>query len=188
MTAYGLAYYQFKGNKLLFTVILVLMMVPSQLSIIGFYDLVNKMHLVDTYIPLIVPAIASPGTVFFLRQYILSVLPKAILEAPRIDGAKELRIFHQIVLPIMAPGIATVSIGVFVGSWNSYLVPLIIINTPEKFTLPVMIGSLNSVKDIITNMGATYLAIAISIIPIIIVFCICSKYIIGGVAAGSVKE
>ena len=110
LTAYGLAYYKFKGAKVIFTALLIFMMVPSQLSMLGFYDLVNQMGLIDTYWPLILPSIASPATVFFLRQYILSVMPKAILEAPRIDGASEFKIFHKIVLPIMAPGIATMAI------------------------------------------------------------------------------
>ena len=100
LTAYGLAYYKFPGAKIIFTALLVFMMVPSQLSMLGFYDLVNKMGLIDTYWPLVLPSVASPATVFFLRQYILSVMPKAILEAPRIDGASELKIFHRIVLPI----------------------------------------------------------------------------------------
>lgn len=120
LTAYGLAFYKFPGSKVIFTVLLVFMMVPSQLSLLGFYNLVNQMGLIDTYWPLILPSVASPATVFFLRQYILSVMPKAILEAPRIDGAGELAIFHRIALPIMAPGIATMAIGAFIGSWNSY--------------------------------------------------------------------
>ena len=188
LTAYALACYDFKGNKLLFTVMLIFMMVPAQLGLLGFYDLCNMLGLVDSYLPLIVPAIASPGTVFFLRQYILSVLPKALLEAPRIDGAGELRIFHSIVLPIMAPGIATMAIGAFIGSWNNYLLPLVLINNQDMFTLPMMIASLNSVKDISSNIGATYLAIAMSVVPIIIVFCFCSRYIISSISAGSVKE
>ncbi len=188
LTAYALACYDFKGNKLLFTVMLVFMMVPAQLGLLGFYDLCNTLGLIDSYIPLILPAIASPGTVFFLRQYILSVLPKALLEAPRIDGAGELRIFHSIVLPIMAPGIATMAIGAFIGSWNNYLTPLVLINDQKLFTLPMMIASLNSVKDISSNIGATYLAIAMSVVPIIVVFCFCSRYIISSISAGSVKE
>lgn len=188
LTAYALACYDFKGNKLLFTVMLIFMMVPAQLGLLGFYDLCNMLGLVDSYLPLIVPAIASPGTVFFLRQYILSVLPKALLEAPRIDGAGELRIFHSIVLPIMAPGIATMAIGAFIGSWNNYLLPLVLINNQDMFTLPMMIASLNSVKDISSNIGATYLAIAMSVVPIIVVFCFCSRYIISSISAGSVKE
>ena len=188
LTAYGLAFYKFRGNKVIFTALLVFMMVPSQLSMLGFYDLCNKMHLIDSYWPLILPSIASPATVFFLRQYILSVMPRSVLEAPRIDGAGELAIFHRIALPIMSPGIATMAIGAFIGSWNNYLLPMLIINTPAKRTLPVMVAELNAVRDITTNLGASYLAVAISVVPIMIAFCFFSKYIISGISAGSVKE
>lgn len=188
LTAFGFAFYKFKGRKVIFTIIIVFMMIPSQLGLLGFYDLSMKLGLIDSYIPLIIPAMASPATVFFLRQYILSVMPKSLLEAPRIDGAGEFYVFHKIGLPIMAPGIATMAIGIFIGSWNSYLLPLVILNSQRKFTLPVMIASLNSVKDIATNIGATYVAVAISVVPVIIVFCFCSKYIISSISAGSVKE
>lgn len=188
LTAYGFAFYKFRGRKVLFTIILVFMMIPSQLGMLGFYDLMTRLGLIDSYIPLIVPSIAAPATVFFLRQYILSVMPKSLLEAPRIDGAGELYIFHKIGLPIMAPGIATMSIGAFIGSWNSYLIPLIMLNTPRKWTLPVMVASLGSVKDIATNIGATYVTVAVSVVPILIVFAFCSKYIISSISAGSVKE
>ena len=187
LTAYGLAFYRFRGSKLIFTVMLVFMMVPSQLSLLGFYDLCNKLRMIDTYWPLILPSIASPATVFFLRQYILSVMPRAILEAPRIDGAGELAIFHRIALPIMSPGIATMAIGCFIGSWNNYLLPMMIINTPSKRTLPVMVSELSAVKDVTTNLGATYLVVAISVVPIMIAFCFFSRYIISGISAGSVK-
>lgn len=188
LTAFALAVYKFKGKNILFYTIVIFMMIPGQLSLIGFYNLVSALKLMDSYIPLIIPAIAAPGTVFFLKQYIESVLPMSLLEAGRIDGAKELSMFHTIVMPIMAPGIATMSIGGFIGNWNSYLVPLILLSTREKFTLPVMIASLNSSRDIATNQGAIYLAVAISVIPILIAFCFLSKYIISSIAAGSVKE
>lgn len=188
ITAYALAVYKFKGNKTIFTTIVIFMMIPGQLGLLGFYNLINKLQLVDSYIPLIIPAIAVPGIVFFLRQYVKGILSPALLEAARIDGASEMRIFHSIVLPMMAPGIATMSIGAFIGNWNNYLLPLILINSPDKFTLPVMIASLNSSTDITANQGAIYLAVAISVIPVMIVFCICSKYIIGSIAAGGVKE
>ncbi|MBQ7359010.1 MAG: carbohydrate ABC transporter permease [Lachnospiraceae bacterium] len=188
LTAYALAIYKFKGRNLLFGVILVFMMIPGQLSLLGFYDLVASLRLVNSYIPLIVPAIAAPGTVFFLRQYVLSILPKSLLEAARIDGAGEIHIFHRIVLPIMAPAIATMAIGAFIGNWNAYLVPLVLLNSPKKFTLPVMIASLSASQDVSTNLGATYLAVAISVVPILIVFAFCSKYIISSISAGSVKE
>lgn len=188
ITAYALAVYRFKGSGWLFKVLVIFMMIPAQLSLIGFYNLCQKLHMVDSYLPLIIPAIASPGTVFFLRQYVQSTLSKALLEAARIDGARELHIFHRIVLPIMAPGIATMSIGAFIGNWNNYLVPLILLNTPDKMTLPVMISTLNAATDLQKNQGAIYLGVAISVVPILIVFCFCSKYIISSISAGSVKE
>ena len=188
ITAYALAIYKFKGRNLIFYTIVVFMMIPGQLGLIGFYNLIARMKLIDSYIPLILPAIAAPGTVFFLRQYVLSVLPTSLLEAARIDGAGEFHIFHKIVFPIMVPGIATMAIGGFIGNWNSYLVPLLLLNTPKKFTLPVMIASLNSSNDISSNQGAIYLAVAISVIPILVVFCFCSKYIISSISAGGVKE
>lgn len=188
ITAFGMAMYEWKGNNLLFKIIVVFMMIPGQLSLIGFYNLCQKLHLIDSYIPLIIPAIAAPGIVFFLRQYDQATLSKALLEAARIDGASEIHIFHRIVLPIMAPGIATMSIGAFIGNWNSYLVPLILLNTPRKMTLPVMISTLNAATDLQKNQGAIYLGVAISVVPIIIVFCFCSKYIINSISAGSVKE
>lgn len=188
LTAYALAVYKFKGKNVIFYTIVIFMMIPGQLSLIGFYNLISKLKLIDSYLPLIIPAIAAPGTVFFLKQYLESVLPMALLEAARIDGAKEISIFHKIVFPIMVPGVATMAIGGFIGNWNAYLIPLLLLNTPKKFTLPVMIASLNASKDIGTNQGAIYMALAVSIVPVLIVFCFCSKYIISSISAGSVKE
>lgn len=188
LTAYAMAVYNFRGNKLLFTVILIFMMIPGQLSLIGFYNLCIKLHMTNTYWPLILPGIAAPGTVFFLRQYVKSTLSTTLLEAARIDGAGEIHIFHRIVFPIMSPAVATMAIMGFIGNWNSYLVPMLILNDNKKFTLPVMIASLNSSTDITRTQGAIYLAVAISVIPILIVFAFCSKYIISSISAGSVKE
>ncbi|MGL5054402.1 MAG: carbohydrate ABC transporter permease [Fusobacteriaceae bacterium] len=188
LTAYGFTIYEFKGKNIILGSILGLMMVPSQLGLIGFYELIINMGLLDSYIPLIVPAIASPFAVFFLRQYLISVLPMAIIEAARIDGAGEMQIFHKIAIPIMLPGIATNAIFTFIGSWNSYLLPLIILLSPEKFTLPLLMGYLKGAVDITLNMGASYLAIATSILPIMLAFIFFSKYIISSVSAGAVKE
>ncbi len=188
LTAYALAVYKFKGKNVIFYTIVIFMMIPGQLSLIGFYNLVSGLKMIDSYVPLIIPAIAAPGTVFFLKQYLESVLPMSLLEAARIDGAMEITIFHKIVFPIMVPGVACMAIGGFIGNWNSYLIPLLLLNSPKKFTLPVMIASLNASKDIGTNQGAIYMALAVSIVPILIVFCFCSKYIIGSISAGSVKE
>lgn len=188
LTAYGFTVYNFKGKNIIFTVLLVFTMVPSQLGLIGFYDLVSNMGLIDSYIPLIVPAIASPMIVFFIMQYVKSVMPMSLIEAARIDGASELRIFHKIAIPLMMPAISTMSIFTFIGTWNGYLMPLILLTSPEKFTLPVMMGSLKATVDISQNMGAIYLAVSVSVIPIMIAFVFLSKYIISHVAAGAVKE
>lgn len=188
LTAYGLHMYKFKGNKVITMCIVIFMMIPAQLSLLGFYDLVSMLGLTDSYLPLILPSIASAGTVFFLRQYCEVSVHPALVEAARIDGAGELHIFHRIILPLLSPGIATMSIGGFIGSWNNYLTPLVLLNTPSKFTLPVMIASLRASNDISTNQGAIYLAVAISVIPILIVFAFCSKYIISSISAGGVKE
>lgn len=188
MTAYGLAFYKFKGNKIVFGAILAFMMIPGQLSLIGFYQLCTKMHLVNSYIPLIIPAIASPGTVFFLKQYTESSLSRSLIEAARIDGASELYSFHRIVIPILSPAVATMGIMSFIGNWNNYLLPMIIINKNEKMTLPVMMATLKASTDINANQGAIYLSVAISVIPILLVFAFFSKYIISSVSAGAVKE
>lgn len=188
LTAYGLAMYKFKGNKFLFYTILVFMMIPGQLGLIGFYNLCTKLHLVNSYIPLIIPAIAAPGTVFFFRQYILASLSPSLIEAARIDGANEIYSFHRIGLPIMSPAMATMGIMAFIGSWNNYLLPMIILNKNKKFTLPVMMATLRASTDIQQNQGAIYLAVAISVIPILLVFAFFSKYIISSISAGAVKE
>ena len=189
MTAYGLAFYKFKGNKVIFGAILAFMMIPGQLSLIGFYQLCTKMHLVNSYIPLIIPAIAAPGTVFFLKQYTEASLSKSLIEAARIDGASELYSFHRIVIPVLShAAVATMGIMAFIGNWNNYLLPMIIINKNDKMTLPVMMATLKASTDINRNQGAIYLSVAISVIPILLVFAFFSKYIISSVSAGAVKE
>jgi multiple sugar transport system permease protein len=167
--------------------ILVMMMVPGQLGLLGFYELNKVLKTLNTYVPLIVPAIATPFTVFFLRQYLKSTLHKSLIEAARIDGAKEIEIFHKIVLPMMMPGIATMAIFTFIGAWNNYLVPLVIIFSPEKYPLPVLMGYLKGGK-VYENLGAMYTAISISVVPIMIAFAFLSKYIVSNISSGSVKE
>ncbi|MEI5907485.1 carbohydrate ABC transporter permease [Bacillus spongiae] len=186
LTAFGFAVYNFKGKNYLFLFMLLMMMVPGQLGLIGFYELNEALGLLDTYYPLILPAIASPFVVFFLRQYLATTLHPSLIEAARMDGASELKIFHTIALPIMMPAVATMSIFTFIGSWNNYIVPLVILFSPEKYTLPVMMGFLKG-SQVATNLGALYLGIAISVVPIMIAFIFFSKYIISSISAGSIK-
>ncbi|MDG4658345.1 carbohydrate ABC transporter permease [Ectobacillus antri] len=186
LTAYGFAVYNFKGKKYMFLFMLIMMMVPGQLGLIGFYELNRVLGTLDTYIPLIVPAIASPFVVFFLRQYLATTLHPSLLEAARMDGAGELKIFHTIALPMMMPAVATMSIFTFIGSWNNYIVPLVVLFSPEKYTLPVLMGFLKG-SQVAQNLGSLYLGIAISVVPIMVAFLFFSKYIISSISAGSIK-
>lgn len=133
LTAYGFAVYNFKGKKFAFAFVLGTMMIPQQLGLIGYFELNNKLGLLDTYIPLIIPAITNTMTIFFIKQYVEQSLSKSLVEAARIDGASEIAIFHRIALPIMVPAIATQSIFNFVGSWNNYISPLVLLFSEEKY-------------------------------------------------------
>lgn len=187
LTAYGLIIYEFKGKKLIYAVIAFVLMIPAQLSLIGFYRMMLNVGLTDSFIPLIVPGMASPVTVFFLRQYLMSSFPVELVQAARIDGASEIGIFHKIALPLMKPGLATMGIFTFVGSWNNLIMPLMLINTESKYTLPMMVQLLKA--DIYqTEYGSIYLGIAMSILPLFLVYLVFSKFIIAGVALGGVKE
>jgi len=187
LTAYGFHMYNFKGKNFLFGIILVFMMVPSQLAFLGNVKWLTQIGLMDNHLALIIPSIASIGTVFFLRAYISSSLSKEIIESARIDGAGELYIFHRIALPLMAPGVATMSIFTFIGSWNNYLSARVILSSKANETLPMVISSLKALKIWHQNQGAIYLGFAISIIPIVIVFIFASKYLIENISAGAVK-
>lgn len=187
LTAFGFEFYDFKFKNLLFSFILLMMMVPVQLGLLGFYDLNYKLGLLDTYIPLILPTIANIFAVFFIRQYMASTIHMALIEAARIDGSSELNIFHKIVFPLSIPAIATMSIMAFIGSWNNYMTPLILIQSVEKKTLPVLVAALRGARVIQQNYGAIYAAIAVSVFPILIIFVGFSKYIISGISSGSVK-
>jgi multiple sugar transport system permease protein len=187
LTAYAMHVYRFKGRAFLWAFILFIMMLPASLSFIGFYQFMAKIHLTNNYIPLIIPAIASANTVLFIRQYMASVLSLELIDAGRIDGAGEFRIFNIIILPIVQPALATQAIFGFVGSWNNFVTPMILLQNEKMQTLPVLVQKLRG--DIYrTEYGAIYVGIAVSLIPIIIFYAILSRYIISGLTMGSVKE
>ncbi|GAP17205.1 carbohydrate ABC transporter permease [Levilinea saccharolytica] len=187
MTAYGLVVYKFRGRKLLYNGILVLVMIPMQLSIIGFYQYMSKLGLADSYWSLILPSIASAGAVFFGKQYLESVVLQDLIDAGRIDGASELGIFHRIMLPIAAPGAFTMGIFAFVGAWNNFFNAFILITSRQKYTLPMLIQTLRG--DVYRpEYGAIYLGLAASVIPIIIIYFLFSRYIVNGISMGAVKE
>lgn len=187
MTAYGLTVYRFKANRAAFTFIMVVLMIPTQVSIIGFFNLMYKMKLVNTYWSLILPAAASPSVVFFMRQFMKGGLPLEIVEAARIDGCGEFRTFNTIAIPMMVPAIATQAIFTFVGSWNNLFTPSMLINSQKKFTMPLLVSLLKSDR-FRTDYGTVYLALALTVLPLFVVYFCLSKYIIGGVSLGGVKE
>ncbi len=187
ITAYAIHAYDFKGKKFMATFILAVMMIPTQVTALGFLQLINKLHMDDTFTPLIVPAIAAPITYFYMKQYMESTLPLAIIEAARIDGSGEFRAFNSIVLPMMKPAIAVQAIFTFVSSWNNYFTPALVLHTDTKKTLPILIAQLRSADFLKFDMGQVYVMIAFSIFPVIIVYLLLSKFIVGGVALGGVK-
>ena len=187
MFAYAIHVYDFSYKKFLYGLVLVLVMVPTQVSIIGFYRYMSYLKLTNTYIPLILPAIAAPASVFFAKQYLEAVIIKDLIDAARIDGCSEIGIFHKVMLPIARPGAFTMGIFAFVASWNNFFNPFILISKMSKYTLPMLVQTLRG-DTYRTEYGSIYLGLAVSIVPIIIVYAIFSKYIVNGIAMGSVKE
>lgn len=187
MTAYAIHVYDFKFKKYIYTFILMVMMIPTQVTAQGFIQLISNMKLENSFIPLIVPSIAAPVTFFYMKQYMDATLPLAIVEASRIDGASEWRTFNTIVIPIMKPAVAVQAIFAFVGSWNNYFIPALLLTDDRKKTLPILIAQLRNADWLKFDMGQVYIMIAISIFPVILVYLFLSKFIIQGIALGSVK-
>ena len=187
MTAYALVAYDWRLRKPFFTMIMCVLMIPAQVTTIGFYQFMYSIGMTNNFLALILPAIASPTTVFFMRQFMIPSLPMEILQSARIDGAGEFRIFNQIVLPMMKPAMATQAIFAFVSSWNNLFLPLILLTKNVIFTMPIMVSLLNG--DIYkTEYGAVYLGLLLTVLPLFVIYFLLSKYIIAGVALGGVKE
>ncbi|MCM3634723.1 MULTISPECIES: carbohydrate ABC transporter permease [Paenibacillus] len=187
LTAYGLVAYNWKLRQPFFSFILCVMMIPAQASAIGFFQFMYQLGWTNNFLPLILPAIASPAVVFFMRQYLLATLSLEIVEATRIDGAGEFYGYNKIILPIMVPALATQAIFVFVASWNNLFTPLILLTQKDKYTLPIMVSLLRG--DIYrTEFGSIYLGLSLTVLPLFVFYFLLSRYIIAGVALGGVKE
>jgi len=187
LTAYGLVAYNWKLRQPFFTFIMCVMMIPAQASAIGFYQFMYQLHWTNNFLPLILPSIAAPAIVFFMRQYLLATLSIEMVEASRIDGAGEFYTFNRIVMPIMIPAIATQAIFAFVASWNNLFMPLILLTQKEKYTLPIMVSLLKG--DIYkTEFGSIYMGLSLTVLPLFVIYFLLSRYIIAGVALGGVKE
>ncbi len=188
MTAYGLYMYHFKCRNFAFKFILAVMMVPTQVSTLGFIRLLTKLGLIDTYIGLIIPSIASPVVFFYMYQSMEATLPFSIVEAARVDGCHEFRTFNKIVVPMMKPAISVQAIFSFVGSWNNYFVPALVINTKAKWTVPIVIANARNADYLQFDLGIIYMLLTVAVVPLIIMYLCLSKNIIAGATAGGVKE
>ena len=187
MAAYGIHVYQFRFKRALWGMIMFVMLFPLSLSYIGFFRIVFSLRLLDSYIPLIVPVIASPVVVFFLRQYLVSLPVRELAEVSRIDGAGEFWTFNAIILPVMGPALATQTFFIFVASWNNFVLPYMLLSDRKLFTLPMMAVLLQAdIHNV--EFGGIYLGIALSFIPAICVYIVASRFIISGITAGSFKE
>ena len=187
LTAYGIHVYRFKLRKAAFYFIMAVMMIPPQVSAVGFIQMMYKLKLTNSYIPLILPSIAAPVVFFYMKQYLESVLPMEMVEAARMDGSNEFMTFNRIVLPIMKPALAVQMIFSFVSSWNNYFIPALLLDKAELKTVPIMIAQLRSADYSKFDMGKVYMFILLAILPVMVVYIILSKAIIKGVTAGSVK-
>jgi multiple sugar transport system permease protein len=187
MTAYGLLVYRYRLRTAAFTFIMAVLMIPTQVSAIGFFTFMYQLGLNNTYIPLMLPAAAAPATVFFMRQYMLSALPLEIVEAARIDGSGEFKTFNRVALPMMKPALATQAIFIFIANWNRLFEPSMIITSMDKYTLPMMVELLKSDR-FRTDYGTVYMGLALTVLPLFMVYFMLSKYIIRGVAMGGLKE
>ena len=188
LIAYGIYAYDFKLKNAAFTFIMAILVMPTQVTALGFLRLITNMGMDDSLLPLIIPSIASPAVFYFMHSYMQSSLPKDLIEAARIDGSMEFGTFNRIVLPIMKPAIAVQAIFTFVGSWNNYFIPALVITSKNKQTLPIMIATLRGADYMNFDMGKIYMMITIAIVPIIIIYLLLSKFIVEGVTLGGVKE
>ncbi len=187
LTAYGLYAYDFRLKKAAFIFIMVILMVPTQVSALGFVDMMEAWGLKGSHYALILPTLATPAVFFFVKQYMESSLPMEIVEAGRIDGGHEFYIFNFVVMPILKPAMAVQLIFQFVASWNNYFLPqLLMDNSSPNATLPLVVASLQA-EAYLTDLGEVYMILGFAIIPLIIVYLCFSKFIIRGVALGSVK-
>lgn len=184
---YAFARLKFKGNNLIFLIILITMMIPPQVNIIPLFFLMREMHLIDTYQALIIPGFFGGFGIFMFRQFFLN-LPKDLEESSRIDGCNIFQTFYKIALPLAAPIIATLAIFTFISSWNSFMWPLIVTNSDNMRTLPVGLAIFKGSFREITLWGDLFACAVICTIPTVIVFLVGQKYFINDLLQGSLKE
>ncbi|HVO73230.1 MAG TPA: carbohydrate ABC transporter permease [Ignavibacteriaceae bacterium] len=184
LAAYAFAKYRFKGKNRLFNFLLSAMIIPAQVTMLPLFLLLKSMGLINTYMAIIIPGLATIFGIFLIRQYIISI-PDSLIEAARIDGATEFQIYRTLILPLARPILVTLAIFTFMATWNDFLWPLIALTDDSMYTLPVALSNLmlEHTKDPELMMAGS----VVTIIPIIIVFLALQKYYIAGIMQGSVK-
>ncbi|WP_027630702.1 carbohydrate ABC transporter permease [Ruminiclostridium cellobioparum] len=185
LCGYALSKYKFKGANFLFKFILVTMMVPTQLGLVAFVVEMKKIGWMNTLLPLIIPPAATGFGVYWMRNYIAGALPDELIESGRIDGAREPGILVKIALPCIKPAIFSLALMNFVTNWNSFLVPLIVLNKTETYTVPIGIINLNSAYR--NDLAAKITALVLGTVPLLILFTATSKSFIRGITMGAVK-
>ena len=185
MVGYALAKLDFPGKRVLFALVMVTLMVPGLVTFVPLFVLVTKVGLVSTYPALILPFVAGPLGVFLMRQFIAEI-PDSLIEAARIDGASEARIFFRIVLPLSGPALATLAILTFLGSWNNFLWPLVVAQSQDMYTLPVAL-SLYSTGVCSTNYGEPLAGSVLVITPVLILFVLLQRFFIAGITTTGIK-
>ncbi|GAB3717832.1 carbohydrate ABC transporter permease [Nocardiopsis oceani] len=185
MVGYALAKIDFPGRKALFVVVLGTLMVPGMVTFVPLFVLVSNMGLVNTYAGMILPFLVTPLGVFLMRQFIAQ-LPDDLIEAARIDGASELRIFCQVIMPLTGPAVATLSLLTFLGAWNNFLWPLVVAQTEDMYTLPVAIA-LYSIGQNATQYGLLMAGAVVVVVPILVLFVFLQRYFVQGIATTGIK-
>jgi multiple sugar transport system permease protein len=185
LLGYALAKLRYPGKKALFLVVLAMLMVPGMVTFVPQFVLVSNMHLANTYAGLVLPFLAGPFGVFLMRQFLLSI-PDDLIEAARIDGAGEFRIFWRVVLPLCRPALATLGILTFLSSWNNFLWPLVVATTEDKYTLPVALA-LYSVGQNRTDFGLLLAGAVVVVLPVLIVFLVLQRHFLRGIATTGLK-
>ncbi|WP_353651383.1 carbohydrate ABC transporter permease [Nakamurella sp. A5-74] len=185
MVGYALAKMEFRGKKVLFALVMVTLMTPGTVTFVPLFVLVSKLGLVNTYPALILPFLVTPTGVFLMRQFMMGI-PEALLEAARIDGAGEWRIFFRVVLPLCGPPIATLSILTFLGSWNNFLWPLVAAQSEDKYTLPIALTLYSKGQDA-TNYGLLLAGSVLVIAPIVVLFLALQRFFVQSVVSSGIK-
>lgn len=184
MAGYAFAKFEFPGRNVLFALVLATLMIPFQVRVIPLYVLANEMHLLDTYAGLVLPGLVDAFGIFLMRQYMQSI-PSDLLDAARVDGASEARIFVKIVLPLAKPALSALAIFTLVASWESFLWPLLVISSPDKYTLPLGLAQFSG--RFVTRVELQMAASALTILPLLIVFLVMQRRFIEGMATAGMK-